>query len=284
LLDAVKHPAADAVANELRTGGLVTIPLPRLAPVRGAWGWDLPFSELMAERDGVLRSVVEPVVFPCGARLLLAPATIAGERGLAVVPIDRRGVGASDEPALDLRYRVGRVDLAGVAIAPEDFITGGDLDGAIAAAGPRLSLFLDAEAVGASAELLERTVRYVSEREQFGRAIGSFQAVRHKVADMALLVENARALTARAAEAVETNPADALPEVWASRIYAGQAGKRVSELAIQCHGGMGFTWEQGLHVFYRAGLFARNFLSDRPSLYAALGGHLDIEGIRVDTA
>ncbi|MFJ2831367.1 acyl-CoA dehydrogenase family protein [Streptomyces sp. NPDC087263] len=129
---------------------------------------------------------------------------------------------------------------------------GADVTGALAAVGDVAAAVLAAEAVGAADRALERTVEYVRQREQFGRAIGSFQAVKHRLADVYVGVQAARSAAYCAA--------------WAVGAGAGADGERVGGLAlaqalealrvaasegIQLHGGIGFTWEHEAHLYFK---------------------------------
>ena len=118
------------------------------------------------------------------------------------------------------------------------------------------------DALGAAARLLDLTVSYAGQREQFGAPIGSFQAVKHHCADMALAVEASRATLWAAALALDTASAAASSPVAslapartraasAAAAYAKSAAARVAGTALQVHGGIGFTWEHDLHLFLR---------------------------------
>lgn len=109
------------------------------------------------------------------------------------------------------------------------------------------------DAVGAAARLLEMTVEYAGQRQQFGVAIGSFQAVKHHCADMALAVEAARATLWSAAGQldVQVQLGQRRRSAAAAAAYAKGAASRVAGLALQVHGGIGFTWEHDLHLFLR---------------------------------
>ncbi|TDH48359.1 acyl-CoA dehydrogenase [Mycobacterium eburneum] len=109
------------------------------------------------------------------------------------------------------------------------------------------------DAVGAAARLLEMTVEYAGQRQQFGVAIGSFQAVKHHCADMALAVEAARATLWSAAGHLDAQlPSEQrLRSAAAATAFAKDAASRVASLALQVHGGIGFTWEHDLHLFLR---------------------------------
>ncbi len=109
-----------------------------------------------------------------------------------------------------------------------------------------------AEALGAAQALLDMSVRHVATREQFGRPIGSFQAVKHHCANMLLRVEAMRAAVAAAALALQggESPAASLA-VSVAKSYVSSAAREVAETALQLHGGMGFTWEHPLHRYLK---------------------------------
>jgi alkylation response protein AidB-like acyl-CoA dehydrogenase len=108
------------------------------------------------------------------------------------------------------------------------------------------------DALGAAARLLDMTVSYAGQREQFGAPIGSFQAVKHHCADMAVAVEAGRASLWAAALALDTAPAAARSRAAsAASAYAKSAAAKVAGTALQVHGGIGFTWEHDLHLFLR---------------------------------
>ncbi|GAA1546217.1 acyl-CoA dehydrogenase family protein [Nocardioides humi] len=102
---------------------------------------------------------------------------------------------------------------------------------------------------GASQRLLELTVEYVAVREQFGRPVGSFQAVKHKAADLAVLVDMATAAALSAFDAVDEP--DGSRRAAAAKAYAGDAAARANVDALQLHGGIGFTWEYHLHLWLK---------------------------------
>lgn len=102
---------------------------------------------------------------------------------------------------------------------------------------------------GASRRLLDLTVEYVTVRHQFGRPVGSFQGVKHKVADMAVMVDMAAAAAMSAFDAVDED--DARRRAWSAKAYAGDAAELANVDALQLHGGIGFTWEYHLHLWLK---------------------------------
>ena len=110
---------------------------------------------------------------------------------------------------------------------------------------------LVAEMVGGMQRTLDITVEYAKTRKQFGKPIGMFQAVQHQCADMYLETESARSAAYYAAWALEENAPDAAVAVSIAKMYASDAARTVGNRGIQIHGGMGFTWENDLHLYYR---------------------------------
>ena len=110
---------------------------------------------------------------------------------------------------------------------------------------------LSAEMLGTTRWLLDRTIAYAKERRQFDRPIGSFQAVQHKLADMALVHEQAWSAVYYAAMAIDADDPDRHRAAHVAKIMAGEAATRAAKDGIQVHGGIGYTWEHDLHLYIR---------------------------------
>lgn len=113
------------------------------------------------------------------------------------------------------------------------------------------SVALACEQVGAAAEVLDRTVEYLKVRHQFGRPIGSFQALKHRCADMLVELESARSAAAYASAAVEENAADLSQAASIAKTYCSEAFYHIAAESIQMHGGIGFTWEHHAHLYFK---------------------------------
>ncbi|MGA2811133.1 MAG: acyl-CoA dehydrogenase family protein [Candidatus Acidiferrum sp.] len=124
------------------------------------------------------------------------------------------------------------------------------------------SAALAAELVGGMQRVLDITVEYAKTRKQFGKPIGMFQAVQHQCADMYLETESARSAVYYAGWALEENAPDAAAAVSIAKMYASDAGRTVGNRGIQIHGGMGFTWENDLHLYYRRAKASENAFGD----------------------
>jgi alkylation response protein AidB-like acyl-CoA dehydrogenase len=115
----------------------------------------------------------------------------------------------------------------------------------------RVAVALAAELTGIGQRALEMSVDYARERKQFGRAIGSYQAVSHRCAQMMLETEGARSASYYAAWAADAEPETLPLAASMAKAYASDAGWRVCTAALQVHGGIGFTWEHDLHFFLK---------------------------------
>jgi alkylation response protein AidB-like acyl-CoA dehydrogenase len=151
------------------------------------------------------------------------------------------------------------------ATRPLGRLTGSDgerLDGDFEPVRLRLLAALAAEAVGVAQKALELAVQYVSEREQFGKKIGIYQAVSHPLADTYVETELARSIAYWAAWCVAEDDEQAPIAVAAAKAQAAEAAVAACERSIQVHGGIGFTWEHVLHRYYK-----------RAEWIDAFGGH-----------
>jgi alkylation response protein AidB-like acyl-CoA dehydrogenase len=183
-----------------------------------------------------------------GGRGALVVDELAADAGYADVLVDWDGArvtGAEIEPvpSLDPTRRLFRV-------------TGGKrepLDGDRERARLQVTVMNAADSVGVAQRAMEMAVAYAKERKQFGRAIGTYQAVSHACAQMLLEVEGARAAVYWAAWALDYEPETAPVASACAKAYAGEAGRRVPRSALQVHGGIGFTWEHDLHFFLKRG-------------------------------
>jgi alkylation response protein AidB-like acyl-CoA dehydrogenase len=186
------------------------------------------------------------------ADFMVVVARLDGELALLVVPQATKGLTVEAMPAMDGTRKLYAVSFDGVSIPRENLLAQGKparaaLDTAydIAAVG------LAAEMTGGMQRLLDFTVEYAKTRKQFGRPIGQFQAVQHQCSDMLLYTESSRSAVYYAAWAMHEGIADASLAVSVAKAYASDAYRETGNRAIQIHGGMGFTWENDAHLYYR---------------------------------
>lgn len=108
-----------------------------------------------------------------------------------------------------------------------------------------------AELVGVGRHLLDSAVEYAKEREQFGKPIGAFQGLQWKLVDVAMVLERAAAAVAWAAMCVDADVPETLQAVHSAKLEAGSAARQCARVSLQVHGGIGYTWEYGLHFWLR---------------------------------
>jgi alkylation response protein AidB-like acyl-CoA dehydrogenase len=121
---------------------------------------------------------------------------------------------------------------------------------------------LSAEMVGGMQWVLEAAVEYAKTRQQFGRPIGSFQAVQHMCADMLVWTESARSAAYYAAWALTEGEAAAQAAVSVAKAYCADAFREVANRGVQVHGGIGFTWEHDLQLYYKRSKSAETLFGD----------------------
>jgi alkylation response protein AidB-like acyl-CoA dehydrogenase len=181
---------------------------------------------------------------------------VAGPDALWLVDASRHFVAARGQRSLDLTRWLATVQL-------EDALASRIGDAAASArAVDVLRVGLAVEAVGAARACLDSTVGYLKTREQFGKPIGSFQALAHRAADLAVALESAASTAYYAAWAVADSP-DEVPVVAPlAKAVCADAAYRIAAETIQMHGGIGFTWEHDAHLYFKRATLTRALLGD----------------------
>ncbi|PKV78169.1 acyl-CoA dehydrogenase family protein [Nocardia fluminea] len=204
-------------------------------------GWD---SAGVGVRDGKLSGAAHYVLHGAQADLLL----VLTDDGLFETTADAPGVAVAATPALDPTRKLATITFTE---APATRFGTGDP----AALRRRLREIawaaLAAEQVGAARHCLEMTVDYTASRVQFGRPIGSFQALKHRMADMYVLVESAESAALAAALAVAEDSPSAAEDVWVARKHCTETFSTVAAETIQLHGGIAITWEHDAHLYFK---------------------------------
>lgn len=209
-------------------------------PVAGS----LPSAAVVADGDRLTGEVAH-VLDAAGARLFVVVARTGDTEAVYVVEPDGGGVTVTPTAATDQVRRFGRVEFAATPAARI-----GDADLA-----DRLldlaAVAVSAEQIGGAQAALSTALDYARVRTQFGRPIGSFQAVKHLCADLFLAIESGKAITRRAAREIatggpETTVLASIAKAWCSDTYVAAAGDN-----LQIHGGVGFTWEHSAHLHLR---------------------------------
>jgi alkylation response protein AidB-like acyl-CoA dehydrogenase len=212
--------------------------------------WDPAAVQLTAGRlDGgwTVDGTAEHILDGAGAALHVVAAQGPDGPDLFLVEGSAPGVRVDALPTLDLSRSQATVTFTD---APAVRLTeGGTAGQAIEPAFDLACVALAAEQVGGAQACLDLTVAYVLQRRQFGRPVGSFQAVKHTCADLLVLVETSRSALVRAVEADSPqarSEAASVAQAWCSETY-----RTVTAETVQLHGGIGFTWEHDAHLYFR---------------------------------
>jgi alkylation response protein AidB-like acyl-CoA dehydrogenase len=205
--------------------------------------------EAKADGDGVVLDGEKVLVMDAASADLLIVATADGRRHL--VERAAEGVTVTPEKSIDLTRRLYSVRFDGVRVAPEATLAGFQED--YLPVLWRACTAIAAESTGIAQRTMEMAVEYAKDRRQFGRPIGSYQAVSHRCAQMLLETENSRSAVYGAAWAADAEPESLPLAASMAKAYASDAGWRIPDASIQVHGGIGFTWEHDLHFFLKRG-------------------------------
>jgi alkylation response protein AidB-like acyl-CoA dehydrogenase len=177
-----------------------------------------------------------------------------GNEGLVLAPVEKgaKGMKISATPGVDATRKLYSVEFEDVVAPEADALAFNTrtLD-AVESATATAVVALSAEMVGGMRWTLETAVDYAKTRQQFGKAIGVYQAVQHQLADMFLMTEGARSAVYYAAWAVSENDPSAKLAVSIAKAYCSDAAREVGNRGAQAHGGIGFTWEHNLQLYYK---------------------------------
>jgi alkylation response protein AidB-like acyl-CoA dehydrogenase len=231
-----------------------------LAFMEDSIGWGPNEIALTAKKDGdgyILSGTKRFVPFGQSVDVILVAARTSGSTGadgisLLAVPRDAQGLTVESTPVLDLTSKTATLTFSDVRVPAENLV------GTEGGAWPTLETTLRYAAVGAAAEMLgasrkslEMSADYAKVRKQFGQFIGQFQAVKHKLSEMLELVENSHAAVYYAAWALDADAPDAEMAAAVAKSMLNESSKRVCGEAVQVHGGIGYTWEYDLHLYWK---------------------------------
>jgi len=218
-------------------------------------GWDPVAGAVEAAPDGEgyrLTGAHERVEAATDADVFLVLSRAPEGLTQFVVPRDADGLSVSPLTSLDLTRGFGRVSYDGVRVAPSALV--GEAGGAESAVERQFQIAVVlqcAELTGVVEKVLEFTRQWMFDRFTFGRPLASYQALKHRFADMTLWSHAAQATTAAAAAAVARRHADAAELVSIAKSYAGQRATDIIQDCVQLHGGLGVTWDHDIHVYLR---------------------------------
>lgn len=237
--------AAEGLVGRLAAGEAVGA---LAVPLTAAPGAAFP-QGVRAGADGTLSGRVTSVADAFVADVLVVPAVGSDGPGLYEVAAGAAGLSVEVAVSFDLTRPIADLGFDGVAArrlaGPR---TAADaLDGALLTGAGLLA----SEQLGVAQWCLDETVRYLGERHQFGRVVGSFQSLKHRLADLWLEVVSARAAARNAADALASGAADAALAVAVAQAYCGPMAVRAAEEAVQLHGGIGMTWEHPAHLYLK---------------------------------
>ncbi len=198
-------------------------------------------------RERTLTGTATLVLDGAHADLLLVVARTAEGVGLFEVAPDAAGLTRTPTPALDQTLSLATLELADT---PARTLTA-DLGDALERLHAAAATAVTALQVGGAQAALDRTVAYLREREQFGRPLGSFQALKHRVADMLVKVETARSMSWAAGFAASQDAADLPLRAAHAKSWCSEAFSHVAGEMVQLHGGIAITWEHDAHLFLK---------------------------------
>ncbi|WP_330255211.1 acyl-CoA/acyl-ACP dehydrogenase [Nocardia sp. NBC_00565] len=248
-----------------------------LAVAESSGSWQLSDITTAATRDGdgwTLSGTKMFVVDGHTADLLLIVARTDAGPGLFAVDGDASGVTRVQLETLDPTRRLARIDLTGAPaqrVGPD-----GDASAYLRTVLDLVVVALAAEQVGGAQACLDTAVEYAKIRVQFDRPIGSFQAIKHKCADMLLQIESARSAVYHAAS-VAAEGADSLPVAAAlAAAYCANAFTNAAKENIQIHGGIGYTWEHDAHLYLKRAKSSEQLFGGPATHRARLAGLVGI--------
>ncbi|MBI3784885.1 MAG: acyl-CoA dehydrogenase family protein [Deltaproteobacteria bacterium] len=231
-----------------------------LAQVEESGRWDADGIMLEAKKsaDGFTLSGTKLFVHDAhNADLLIVPARTGGKKGpkgitMFIVDAKAAGLEITLLKTMDQTRKLCEVKLNNVVVGKDAVLGKANqgwalLDRLI----DRAKVALCAEMCGGMQKVLEMSVEYANVREQFGRPIGSFQAIQHKCANMMVQTESSKSATYYAAWAVANDVAEAHLAACMAKAYCSDAYRMVSGEGIQIHGGIGFTWEHDMHLYFK---------------------------------
>ena len=201
-----------------------------------------------------------------------------GAGGLVLVAVPATDLAVTVQPVVDATRGFATVAAEEVAVSPTAVWSfAGPAESAPQAAQrilDRGALAVACDSLGLGAAMLEATVAYVSARHQFGRPVGSFQAVKHQCADMLVQLTVGRELLDAAIEAIVDLRADPTIEVSRAASFLGDAAVDVAGTAMQLHGGIGYSWESGIHVYLKRATLNRSLFGSPAAHRRRLAGVL----------
>lgn len=267
-------PAISGLLAGVESGDMVAVPIPVVSADPIGYAFE---SSLSSEPTGddyyVWGKVGRILNLSNASRVLLPVECDDGELRLAIIPGDEQGMDFIARDSIVPGLTWSSIEIAKLKVSSDAMVRVPPAT-SLQRAGMSWSLVLDGYCVGMCGVLLEQATEYATVRRQFGKPIGAFQAVQHMIADMCIEHETSRSLLLATARQTGMDVDDSIQRALVSRLYCDDAAKHACELAIQVHGAAGFSWDVGLHRWYRSALLIRQLLSDRSGIRRALTKYL----------
>ena len=213
-------------------------------------GWCPGSIRAAAKKEGgkvLLTGKKHFVVDGAAADWIVCVARLGDDLALACVEKGAKGLSVRPTPAMDETRKAAELTFESVAAAETLVVP----RAAVERANDLAAVFLCAELVGSMQWMMDASVEYAKTRQQFNQPIGSFQGAQHQCADMLMLTESARSAAYFAAWALTVDDPAATRAAAVAKAYCSEAAREVGNRACQVHGGIGFTWEHDLHLYYK---------------------------------
>ncbi|MEO0342194.1 MAG: acyl-CoA dehydrogenase family protein [Pseudomonadota bacterium] len=260
VLRAAGTNAARAILTKIAAGEVMAT----LAITNEQGSWEAEDAPLVATASGydlILNGTAYFVQDAFKVGLLVASARLGEKLVLCAVETNAAGVTLEADHIHDLTRDQATVHFKDVTVAA-DAIASPNASAAMRTVWPSLLALVSADMVGASEWLLQTTVEYANQRVQFDRPIGFFQAVKHPLVNVMIEIDRARSLLYHACAEIDAGSTRAEVAARMAKSAASDASNFASDRAIQLHGGIGFTWEYGLHVYFKRNLHNQVYLGD----------------------
>jgi alkylation response protein AidB-like acyl-CoA dehydrogenase len=251
--------AAGAWLTRIAEGASATL---AITDARGSW--EPGDSDVVAREEGgglVLDGSASFVQDAFKADIIVVEAKLGSQTVLCALASNTDGISIDQDHIHDLTRDQATLRFDSVSVA-SDQIVSHDAARAIAAAWPAILVVVSADLCGSGEWLLQTTVEYAKNRKQFDRPIGFFQAVKHPLVNGMVLVDRARSLLYNAACCIDIGSENAEQAARMAKSAASDAGAFVSDRAVQLHGGIGFTWESDVHLFFKRSMHDQALYGD----------------------
>ena len=259
VLREAEGPGTELWMNRIAAGATASL---AITDSRGSW--EPADGEIAARRDGddlVLDGSAFFVQDAFKSDFFLTAAQIGDDRVLCAVPAESKGLDLSQDHIHDLTRDQATLHLQEVRVPPENVI-GPAAEATLLRAWPSILVTVAADLCGCAEWQLQATVEYAKDRKQFDRPIGFFQAVKHPLVNAMMDIDRARSLIYRAASFIDVGDPSSLDAARMAKSAASDAGAFISDRSVQLHGGIGFTWESDVHIFFKRSMHNQSLYGD----------------------